>query len=288
MGEVRFGYNCINIIVIIITTILFVLDFKNVNVLFSDINWGYGLIILITVLIVHILKAGRMYLTLYGSDIGLLQYLKTYCKVTPVSVVIPFKMGEFFRMYCYGQIIENYLKGIVIILLDRFMDTLALVSMIVFVWIFSGGNIMPLVYLLLVFLVFVVCMYFMFPGLYRFWKGNILRAKATENKIVILKVLETLNIIYQEIEKMVEGRGIILYFMSLVAWTVEMGSILILNDLFGQEQLNKKISEYLSSAMNGNQSVELKRFVFISVILMIAVYIVIKIIETFLRKKECR
>ena len=56
-------------------------------------------------------------------------------------------------MYCYGYQTDNMLKGVVTVILDRFMDTIALVTMIIVVWIASGGVMMPLVYFLLVFLV---------------------------------------------------------------------------------------------------------------------------------------
>jgi hypothetical protein len=134
--------------------------------------------------------------------------------------------------------------------------------------------------------VFALLLYLLFPDVFQFWKKYILRAKATENKLAILRFLDKLNLIYKEITNVSKGRGIILYFLSLIAWAVEIGSITILNGLFREGQLNQTISDYLMSAMSGrSQSTELKQFVFASVILMVVIYIIIKFIETIMGKR---
>ena len=83
--------------------------------------------------------------TLYDIQLGLKVCLSTYCKVTPVSIILPFKMGELYRMYCYGRQSGIVLRSVVIILLDRFMDTAALVTVITLIWIFDGGRTLSLI-----------------------------------------------------------------------------------------------------------------------------------------------
>lgn len=285
MNGTKFRYNFINIAVILITTALFINDYKSIGTIFQNRVIIHILITVISVFVVHVIKAGRLYLALYGSDISFSEYLKVYCKVTPVSVVIPFKLGEFFRMYCYGKILGSVLKGIIIVLLDRFMDTIALVTMILLVWLFNGGYITSFVYILLIFLMSAFLVYLVLPGVYKFWKRYILRAKATEYKLSALKALDMLNRIHKEISNVSRGRGIILYFMSLIAWGVEIGSIALQIGLFNDGDLNQIISDYLTSAMRSNQSVELRQFVFVSVIMMIAIYVAVKFTELLPRKK---
>lgn len=278
----------LNVAVILVTTVLFILDYKNVGIIFQNINWPHILILVLAVVMVHAVKAGRLYLILYGTEVKFSAYLKLYCKTTPVSMVFPFKLGEFFRMYCHGKQQGNLLKGAVIILLDRFMDTIALVTMILLIWLFTGGQVASLVYVFLMFLGFVLLLYFVFPGVYRFWKRYTLRAKATKHRLSVLKMLETLNIVYREIANVSIGRGVILYCLSLIAWGVEIGSIAILCGLAQKGELSQTIAEYLMAAMGGSQSVELRQFVFISVLLMVSMYVVIKIAEVFWGKKDCK
>ncbi len=272
-------YRLINLSIISVTVLLFVYNYRDVSSLFSDTDFFSWFIILTTVILVHLIKAGRLYLALYGSEITLSSHIKIYSKITPVSVILPYKLGEFFRMYCYGRQLGNNLKGIVIILLDRFMDSIALASMLLLIWILYGGHIIPFVYVLIGFLVFAMIAYLIFPGIYSFWKKFILQSKATKRKLMLLKILDSLNMIYREIESVTKGRGILLYVMSLAAWAVEMGSVVVLHGGSDQYSMNQEISEYLLSAMGQGRFVMLRLFVYISIVLLIAVYVVIKIVE---------
>lgn len=278
-------YNIINIAVIFLAVLIFLIKYRDIMYIFKGQHLGHIIIIVVTVCIVHFIKASRLYLALYGSDITARTYIKTYCKVTPVSLIFPFKVGEFFRMYCYGTEIHSLFKGIVTVIFDRFMDTTALVSIILFVWVIKGGHITLFTYALLLFLICVLVIYFMYPGMYHFWKTYILKANATEHKLGILRLLEVSDTLYQEIADVSKGRGIILYFMSLIAWGVEICSLVLLNGASVKEPLSVTITQYLTSAMEGGSSVELKRFVFISVVLMLIVYIEIKLCELVEKRK---
>ena len=79
---------------------------------------------------------------------------------------------------------------------------------------------------------------------------------------------------------MSKGRGVILYILSLVAWAVEIGSVALISRMLGDGQVNEKISSYLTSALSNNQSVELRQFIFISIGLLIVIYLIVKIIDT--------
>ncbi|SFN78369.1 Lysylphosphatidylglycerol synthase TM region [Pseudobutyrivibrio sp. UC1225] len=278
MKKKSFAYNLINILVLLLAALIFFMNFEGLKD-FQQIGGGQILIIIATVMLVHFLKALRLYLALYGADITPSTYAKTYCKVTPVSILLPFKLGEFFRMYCYGHYTGNMLKGVVTVLMDRFMDTIALVTMIIVMWLGSGEAIIPLVYLLLVFIVAFVLMFLVFPGLYSYWKKFLLRADASTRKIAALKSLEAMNKVYLEIMNVSRGRGIILYVLSLLAWVTEIGSVVVLarmNGINADGSLTRKISEYLESALMGNQTIELRRFVLLSVVLMIVIYLFVK------------
>lgn len=279
-------YNIINISVILLAVFLFARDYGTTAKTFSGEGRCVLLILIPTTLMVHAVKAGRLYLALYGADISFFEHIKLYCKVIPVSVLFPFKLGEFFRIYCYGRQIGSGLKGIVLVLLDRVMDTLALVTMMLLVRLFYGGQMTLFVYLLIIFLVVMIFIYYVFPSVYVFWKGYLLRASATEKRLAILKMLEVLNVVYREVENVIRGRGTLLYFMSLAAWGVEIGSVIAMNELSGRSGLDGMITRYFLSAMGVSQSDELRQFVFVSVVLLMAVYVIIKFVERY-RKGWC-
>lgn len=245
---------------------------------FSLPNSGLLVAFSATVLVVHLIKAFRLYFALYGTNIPVKTYWKIYCEVTPASMILPLKIGELFRMYCYGRQIKSLLRGSVIVLMDRFMDTAALLTILVLSHLTYGGKLTGIMWLLLLFILGITLCYFIFPGIYHFWKGYLLHAKASRHKIEALKLLESFMEIYVEVEKVIRGRGTILYFLSLIAWGNEIGGVLLLhgfND--GQSNLGKAILNYLSTAISGIPSDEFRWFTLISVISLIFLYLLLQI-----------
>jgi len=219
---------------------------------------------------------------LIGND-----FIKTYCKVTPVSVVLPFKIGEIFRMYCYGKLIGNVLRGMVIVLFDRFMDTAALVTVIFLSWILnSEGAVKPdlLMCFLLLFLIFTFAIYFVYPGIKKIWIKSLLKSKATHNKIAVLSTLNKISDIYIEIENVSKGRGVVLYILSIIAWVVEIGSLYLMGAVSMEGQINSSVFEYLRSAIRDNQSLELQRFIAVTILFLIGIYAILKIVDVFSKK----
>lgn len=280
------AYNLINLCVLGLTLFLFVNAYVLPGAFAAFFDPERIPVLILTVLLVHAVKALRLYLALYGLDMSRSACMKLYCKVTPVSVVLPWKLGEFFRIYCCGAELGSFLKGIVIILLDRVFDTVALVTMILLVWLFSGGVLPPLIYALLIFLGLVLLMYFAFPGMHEVWKHYLLSSKATANKLAMLKFLDGTFRVYREIKGVLHGRGCLLYILSVLAWAAEIGSLVLLQGAKGS--IGETVSRYLSAALGMGDSPELKRFVVFTILLLILAYILIKLAEMAAVKRSKR
>lgn len=277
-------YKLINILVIAISMLVFTFEYYDSGQLFKNINLCSIIVFLVLVVVVHILKSVRLYLALYYSELKWSDFIKVYCKVTPVSVVLPFKIGDVFRMYCYGQLVGNLLRGVVITMLDRFMDTAALVTVIILTWFLAGGKMDLLVYLFVIFLIITCVIYFVYPGIVRIWRKSLLKSNATERRIAILGVLKKFDEIYKEIDGVTKGRGIILYILSILAWGIEIGSLYIISTINNTKQIDNDVFEYLRAALRGNKSLELKRFIIVTILLLMGVYIIIKILYTVNKK----
>ena len=83
-------------------------------------------VLVLAVAAVHSIKIFRLYFALYGKGVSSGQHLRQYCKTITVNMIIPLKMGDIFRAYCYGYKMQNYFGGAALIVFDRFTDTLAL------------------------------------------------------------------------------------------------------------------------------------------------------------------
>lgn len=272
---------------------------KPLDIILQIVFWGFAILCLLpnfkleyldsitilttllTAIFVQFIKGIRLYIALYGNKVNLLEYMITYCKVTPVNIVLPFKLGELYRIYCFGKLLSNGMKGLVIILLDRFVDTLALVIIILLFQVMTGNRLSSFVLVLFTFLMMLTFVFIAFIDIYNFWNGYLLRLDASSHRLKGLKVLQQCKKIYDEIVHVVRGRGIILLFLSFLSWTVEIGLLIVLGvfklkfDIF---ELYTVTLNYLKSAVFENKSIEMVNFIVISfVILFISYYLLLGI-----------
>lgn len=278
-------YKGMNIIAVVLSGVWFVAQMSSMKLILAHTSYLTIIITVCAAIAVHILKLCRLYFILYGNDAKLLPYLENYFITATVSIAFPIKTGEFFRMYCYGNQIGSALKGIIVILLDRFMDTAALLTMIVLIWIWNAGNITAFAYFLAIFLITSLLLFLVFPGIHQFWKRYLLCAKATEHRLQCLKVLEILHALYCTIETAVKGRGIILYLLSFIAWGIEIGNIAATNTIAMQSDASSMTSAYLRSVLGSEQTEEFRLFNFICVAALALAYVIVHFVRTR-RQKE--
>lgn len=266
-------YLFMNSIIILISVMFFAVTYKDkINLVLAENNLAM-ILLLVTVVLVNLCKCARLYFALYGTEISIEEHVKQYCKTVPVSILIPLKAGDIFRAYCYGYQMQNYLKAFIIILLDRFVDTLALVAITFFI-IVTGSEVIPaLFYLLLLFLMLLILGYYIFPGLYSYWNDYFIRNKASVRRNSFLKLMSRCNMIYVEISKLIKGRCLFLYCISVLAWSVEIGGMVCIKKILLEDVSMQMITDYLNSALGISDSIFLQRFVFFSVVLMIGFYL---------------
>lgn len=274
--KIKKWYATINVVILLTSVLLFMFVNSGDEAIWRGSSVWSILIMLIIAVLVHVVKVIRLYLVLYGNAVSWTEHLKQYCKVIPVSMILPFKLGEIFRIYCYGYQLENYFKGLVVILLDRFMDTLALVTLFFFINVISRAWFTLIFYILMGVLITIMICYLLFPGTYSYWKGYFLKIRASKQNIRLLKIMDKMNEAYSEITVLLKGRSAILYSLSLAAWIVEISGLLLCNRVLGFSQTTTVMSEYLSATLWGNESVYLKQFILISIVLMLTVYLFVR------------
>lgn len=207
------------------------------------------LILFLTVFVVYGLKALRLYLVLAGSGISVREHLRQYCKTAFISIVFPLKLGDIFRAYCYGYTLHTYGKGIMAVLLDRFSDTLALLTILFLILFIQGSGVSVLAYLLLVFMLLLTMLYRIFPGFYQYWNQYLLAKAATAGRLRYLALLYHLHKLYEECRGLVHGRIFGLYLLSLMAWSIEIGGAAAAAQASALSVKSSFVSVYLQSAL---------------------------------------
>lgn len=209
------------------------------------------------------LKLVRLYLVFVDTGLAFRTHALQFFKTLLVSLLLPFKLGDFFRIYCYGHHIQNYLRSFLAVVLDRFVDTLALACILFGMAAMRSAELPWLLYFLGAFLLVVMLCYAAFPSLYDYWSAYLLQSRATRQRLRYLKLLQQLHVLYAEFRQIVQGRLLILFLLSVLAWMAELFCI---THFFGEG-----ISTYLIAAFGLMKSVVQQQFVMFSILLVLFV-----------------
>ena len=239
------------------------------------------LLMIFTTIAVYALKAIRLYIIIYGKGMTFNAHIKEFCKTVLVSIIVPFKLGEIFRAYCYSFKIKNALSGISCVIVDRFYDTIALLFLIGIFICLGKMQVTGLLVILLLFSLSIALAFTSFPALYSHWSRYFLAEKASKRTLSYLSFLKKLNTIYQESALLLQGKNLLLFIISIIAWVIEFGSVSLLSVVRGLS-ISGTVIEYLNAAMGLGYSQNHWLFVTLSTILLLITYMIMHI----LRAKE--
>ncbi len=205
-------------------------------------------LLLVVSLIVQLIKATRMYIIMIDTRLSYAENLRHYAATTIINIAIPFKIGEFYRIFLYGSVIGSYAGGIVRVLTDRLVDTAALLTLLSVLLVFKGTAVLSLYLLLLAAFVILVVIWMAFPSIYRFWNDYLITQKHSARAVRVLRVLSDANNAYQYLRKLIHGRLFIMYILSLLAWGLELIGVYTLSS-FSHENASSQIAAYLNSTL---------------------------------------
>lgn len=211
----------------------------------NEITIQWVLNFLCITFVVQLLKSTRLYLILQGNEFSYQELLFQYSKITIINILLPFKVGEIYRGVCIGNMIKSQLQGYVVVILDRFIDTLALISIIGIIGVIYGFRMNAIFFALTIFLVLVLFMYVVYNPLSEYWNNFLIFKKKSKRALYGLQFINMCNQTFYNTRECVNGRFVITYFLSVVAWMIE---------LFGLLQIQTDVLEidsYLSDVLTG-------------------------------------
>ncbi|MVX62871.1 hypothetical protein GKZ28_04030 [Clostridium chromiireducens] len=219
-------YNTINIIAIILA-FLFLgnLVFKNKESIISVyyINNKAGILVAgaITFCGIHILKILRFYLILLEEKLEFKRFIRIYIKTAFINITLPVKIGEIFRFYCYSNETNNYKVGLLSILLERFLDTCALLFFMLPFEILFRHQLSYVTLFLVIFIIIVFVIYNVFNPIYKSVNKFLILNVESNKSLKVLEVLEKQNEWYLYTKKLIKGRFLLIFFISFLAWALE-------------------------------------------------------------------
>ena len=211
-----------------------------------------GMFILILFLCVHLIKMMRMYLIVMDQKIPFDRFVPAYMRTTLVNLIVPYKLGEVYRIGVFYRISHGLRTGFFSVLIDRFFDTLALVFILMPYQLFVSGSVTLPTLLLAAFLVVVLIAYRVFPSSYVFLNRYIITSRDSRRSMMTLAALERVNDWYAYARELVTGRYGILFLFSLAAWILEIGVLAAFTRLLGRSFRVSDFGSYIESIVSGS------------------------------------
>ncbi len=268
-------YNLIDFFIISLAIIIFIF-YNNTNVNISI----YTLFIsIIFIIIIHFLKFIKTYFILLEEKLSIYKMINIYLKTTFTTILLPFKLGELFKIYSYGREMKNYIKGFILILVDKLFDAIIICAILIGYSLFSSTKFSVLGCLLLIFILLFFIIYITFPNTYNYLNKFFLRNTQNKHNLFILKVLEILNDLYLKVKEMINGRSLILFILSFIYWLFEMIFVLFVT---GTSNI-KNIIDYINDSFLGITNSTFNIYIYACVIVFSILFISINLVKMYKR-----
>jgi hypothetical protein len=229
----------------------------------------------------QLIKATRMYVIMMDTTLSYPKNLLLYASTTVINIMTPYKIGEVYRIALYGKSIDSYAGGAVRVLLDRAVDTAALLTYLTLILLFQVSAVLPLYLLLLALFVLFCAAWFVFPQLYRFWNDFLITQRHTQRAASVLRVLSDVNRAYEYLRGLIRGRVFIMYLLSMAAWGLELVGVYALT-VYTHSNSASQISAYLDSALSTAANEHQKLYV----LCYLAVLAIMMLVSAWLLKRR--
>lgn len=231
--------------------------------------------LLILFLMIHGLKFARMYFILLEEKLPLWRAMKIYVKATFVSTLVPYKIGELFRMYCYGSEINHFAKGIIAVLIERFFDAISLclilIPSIIGGW--QGNYMFPV--LLVAFLIIVAAVYMAFDGTYKYLNRFLITNSGGKKGLRSLATLERIKSFFTTAKSMLKGRQMVIMLLSLLSWIIECCMLWVMGWFMGKEVTLASIGEYISDGFFGVENIFFNNYIYLCMTVFLILLVII-------------
>ncbi|MCR5591824.1 MAG: flippase-like domain-containing protein [Lachnospiraceae bacterium] len=244
-----------------------------------------GAAVLIGFLCVHLIKMMRLYLIVLDRKIAFDRFVPAYLRTTLVNLIVPYKLGEIYRIGVFYRISGGFRTGFFSVLIDRFFDTLALVLILLPYQLLISGKVTVPTLLLAVFEIAVLAAYRVFPPTYAFLNRYIITQRESKRSMMALSALEHVNGWYEYARDLVTGRYGILLLFSLAAWIMEIAVLAGFSHLCNVDFSVSDFGVYIESIVSG-KSYEIKRIYTLVSAAVVAVLTVIFTIKYIAGKKN--
>ncbi|MBO6016312.1 MAG: flippase-like domain-containing protein [Lachnospiraceae bacterium] len=226
--------------------------------------WWLIPVLPVLLLLVHLAKMARLYLVLMEHKINFKRFLLLYCKTTLVNLVIPYKIGELYRVFKIGRETRHWQVGILSVIIDRFFDVLALFLLLASVDVVFKQRISAITGIFFVALAIVTVIYMVISPTYTYLNKYLIVHKQSGRSMLALKGLEFVRAWYDFSTDLIRGRFALITISSLAGWVFEVLLLKCLSLLWhaweGMTFGIRDFSDYVTSIFFGGGSLLMRAY----------------------------
>ncbi len=177
------------------------------------------------VILSHVFRIVRLYLVFLDYKLPLSDFVLTYTRGTVFSIITPFKLGEIYKWKLFSNMIGDNIKSLILIVIDRFFDTIIL-SLILVPYVIMGSH--SIISTLSILVVMSLLIFFViFDESYKYLNNFLMFNSKTDRGVRALLVLERLKDNYDYINNVITGKKILMLVTSLLAWSFEVMAFMV-------------------------------------------------------------
>ena len=264
-------YILINLVLTIAIIIYMLLHWNNI----FSVNIKYILLAIIPFICIHIIRIIRQYIILIENRISIKKLAKAYLLSSITNTIVPFKIGEIYKIYLYGYEMKNYKESAIGVLIDKFFDAIFLVISFVIIETVSKKELSLITILLVIFVFLVIIIYISFEKTYRFLNKYLIVNKNSKFSIKCLKILEEIKNIFSSIKNMVKDREILIMILTILSWLAEIVFVFIIGRNININVNLVNFITYINDSFFGMQNELSNYYIYVTSILFVLLIITI-------------
>ena len=258
-----------NYVCIILVIVFLLLNRETIFIL----NAKQIFLILIPFCFIHFFRVIRQYMILMKNKIHIKELTKSYLLSSLLNTILPYKLGEIYKIYLYGGLIKDYKKSVIAVIIDKFFDAFVLLIIFSIVDIKKGQGLSYITILLLLIECVIFIIYFSFSKTYKFLNQYLIINKHNKITIKCLKILEEANELYLEVKNMIKCREILLIILTVLSWIMEIFFVYIIKFIKYNDFSFTNFMEYINNSFFGFQN-DLSNYYILATVVLIVIFMI--------------
>lgn len=205
----------------------------------------------------HVFRIIRLNLLLIGSGNDSDMVTKVHAITALPSALLPFKIGELIRLGSFFYLANSRVNVLQVWLMERYFDITILSGIIILLAVFSFTLPEELIWLLGIFIfsniIFIVLL-ITSSNLLIYLKRYFIFKSTSKRGLLLLKYLGKVTIFQQNFKRLVEGRILIYFIITIFIWCIDLCAVFLIFRYFNESGMN--ISDYIKYDLINNINID--------------------------------